>query len=150
EQQQKSTLSPRDRKRSIEHRIQNIVGRERALQGARDFEHGAKFFKIRRAGAPALPAGIVLRQQLLNFIPAFGEVNLVAVRNPKFDAFGTFEPAGFLEPLTVDPNAVPAAEVLENVSAIVAGDLRMISRDTAVAQNQIVIGRPPHLERKRE
>ena len=119
------------------------------MQRSRDLEHRAQLFEVRRSGAVAVADGRT-SHQLLNLVAGAREVNLVAIGHAELDAFGAFESQRLLDALAVHPDAVAAAEVFEDKVTVSARDLRVISRNAAVPQNEIVVGRAAHPERKRE
>src|SRR5947209_2952060 len=88
-------------------------------------------------------------KQLLQFVAGAREVDLIAIRHAKLDAFGTMQPKRLFEPLTIHPDAVAAAEVFENTGAVPLGNLNVVARDAAVAEHQMVVRRAPDAKRER-
>lgn len=77
-----------------------------------------------------------------------GEDELVGIRESELDAVGVFQFLS-LDALAVQVHPMAAVEVFEEVLALLQNDLRMLTRDAAVAQDQVVVPQPAHPERQR-
>ena len=88
-------------------------------------------------------------EQFPDFLAGAGEVKLVSIGNAELDAVCSVENPRFRNAFAVHPDAVAAPQVFNNALAIVVVDLSVITRDTAVAQHQMIVRRASDAEGKR-
>ena len=107
------------------------------MKGAADFEDGAELFEV-GSGAAGV-ADDWFGDEALKLGVGSGEEDFVAVGDAEFDTVLAFEGLTGIHSYAVNPDAVAAAEIFENVFAGFQYDLGVVARDAAIAQNEVVI-----------